>query len=281
MHVEMKGYSARDIATMLGLSPAQVRSYVDDGFIFPVHGPSGEPQFSFHDLVLLRTARELLAAKIPKRKITAALKNLQKQLPNGRPMTAVRISAIDDKLVVRDGDTLWRPESGQLLFDFSISELANKVRPFAERAAVAVREHSPELDADDWFALGVELEIAAPDEALQAYCKAVELAPQHADAHVNLGRMLHEKTSHAQAERHYRLAIAAEPDHATAYFNLALLLEEMRRTEEAIDSYREALNIQPDFADVHYNLAGVYEDLGQKNLAYKHLKAYKQLVQAR
>lgn len=275
----MKGYSARDIATMLGLSPSQVRSYVDDGFISAQKDSSGEPHFTFHDIVLLRTARELLAAKIPKRKITTALQNLQRQLPNGRPMTAVRISAIDDKLVVRDGDTLWRPESGQLLFDFSVSELENRVRPFAERAAEVARAQAESHDAEAWFALGVELEIGAPDDALQAYRKAVELDARHADAHVNLGRMLHEKRARVEAEKHYRLAIAADRDHATAWFNLALVLEELRRIDEAIEAYREAIRIEPAFADAHYNLAGVYEDQGQRNLAYKHLKQYKQLIE--
>ena len=55
----MWGYGARDVAKMLGLSVAQVRSYARLGFVEAQRGPRGELRFSFQDLVLLRTARGL------------------------------------------------------------------------------------------------------------------------------------------------------------------------------------------------------------------------------
>ena len=59
------GYSTKDVAALLGLSAAQVRSYVRAGFLSPRQGPRGEYYFSFQDLVLLRTAKGLLAASEP------------------------------------------------------------------------------------------------------------------------------------------------------------------------------------------------------------------------
>ena len=274
----MKGYSARDVATMLGLSPAQVRSYVSNGFLQPARGPRGEYHFTFHDLVLLRTARELIDANVPKRKITIALKNLQRQLPHGQPLTAVRIAALDDQVVVRDGETMWSPDSGQILFDFSIADLAQKVRPFAARKAAAARQS--DRSADEWFELGVELEIGAPDDALGAYAAAVALDASHAEAQINYGRMLYDRKEYAAAERAYRAAIAADPEQPTAHYNLAILLEDTQRMEEAIGAYREALRIDPEFADAHYNLAGVYEQLGRTPLAIRHLKYYKKLIES-
>ncbi|MGH7806347.1 MAG: MerR family transcriptional regulator, partial [Candidatus Binatia bacterium] len=55
----MSGYTARDVAKLLALSIGQVRSFVRAGFLVPERGPRGEFRFTFQDLVLLRTAKEL------------------------------------------------------------------------------------------------------------------------------------------------------------------------------------------------------------------------------
>ena len=85
--------------------------------------PGGELQFGFHDLVLLRTASELSAAKIPQRKVLRVLERLRAQLPSGRSLTGVRITADGENVIVRDGGAVWIPESGQSLFDFSVADL--------------------------------------------------------------------------------------------------------------------------------------------------------------
>jgi len=41
--------------------------------------------------VLLRTAKELEASRVPERRVHAALRELKRQLPNGRPLSAVQI----------------------------------------------------------------------------------------------------------------------------------------------------------------------------------------------
>ena len=80
-----------------------------------------------------------------------------------------------------------------------------------------------DFDAAGWYDLGLELEAVAPTEARDAYRRALELDAHHADAHVNLGRLLHEQGLVEEAERHYRQALRESPDHATAAFNLASL----------------------------------------------------------
>ncbi|HEY5610043.1 MAG TPA: tetratricopeptide repeat protein, partial [Thermoanaerobaculia bacterium] len=222
----MKGYSVRDVGTMLGLSPGQVRSYVATGFLSPERGPRGEYRFTFQDLVLLRTAKGLVAARIPPRKVRQALEQLKEQLPTGRPLTAVRIAAQGDRVVVQDGGTVWNPESGQVLFDFAVSELATKVAPHAERVAEQARREEHQLEAEDWYELGCEMEITSPREARDAYRRAVELDPHHSDAHVNLGRLLHEAGEVEAAAAHYRIAVSLDDDHSTAAFNLGVALED-------------------------------------------------------
>src|SRR2546427_4571915 len=83
----MKGYTSRDVAKLLGLTVAQVRGFARDGFLTPPsrsgRGSRRKLQFSFQDLVILRTAKALVAARIPTRRIRHALKQLRHQLPRG------------------------------------------------------------------------------------------------------------------------------------------------------------------------------------------------------
>src|SRR5213083_373837 len=94
-------YTVREVSAMLGLSAAQIRSFA--GFLQPERGPRGELRFGFHDLVILRTAGELAAAKVPQRKVQRVLQRLREQLPAERSLTGVRIAADGDRVVVSDG----------------------------------------------------------------------------------------------------------------------------------------------------------------------------------
>lgn len=272
-----RGYSTRDVASLLGLTPAQVRSYVRAGFLSPLQGPRGEYYFSFQDLVLLRTAKGLLAARVPRKRIRLALENLRSQLPEDQPLTGVRISAQGHHVVVRDGRDLWIPESGQTLFDFELSELAREASTLPLRTVRDERE-KPE-DAADWYERACELEDESPEEALAAYRRALELDPDLSDAHLNLGHLLHERGDFAAAELHYRRALELLPDDPTPAFNLGVLLQDSRRLDEAVRSYETALEIDPSFADAHYNLAGLYEERGEPEAAFRHLRTYRTLVQ--
>lgn len=278
------GYSTRDVATMLGLSQAQVRSFVRSGFLVPPRGPRGELRFSFQDLVLLRAARGLVEARVPARRVCRALSRLRDQLPTGRPLSAVRVLAEGNRVVAREGGEVWYPESGQALLDFEVSELARDAAPFARRAAAEARarderhEEAEELRAEDWYGFGYGLEATAPDDAIFAYGRALALDPDHPDANLNLGRLLHEADDLAGAEAHYRRALAARPDDATAAFNLGVALEDQGRLDEAAAAYERAVAADPDLADAHYNLAGVAERLERHMTALRHLRLYKNLI---
>ncbi len=276
----MKGYSSQDVARLLGLTVAQVRGFARDGFLPPPpgRGVRRKLQFSFQDLVILRTAKALVAARIPARRIRRALRRLRQQLPRGRSLAELRIVAEGDRIVVSDGDTAWNPESGQTHLDFAVSDLATRAAPMARRTAQAARAAEGDLDADDWYELGLELEAVEPGEARDAYRRALELDAHHADAHVNLGRLLHEQGLVEEAERHYRLALREDPDHATAAFDLGIALEDLGRPADAIEAYRAALATDPRLADAHYNVARLYEKLGKKAAALRHLSIYRRLA---
>ncbi len=274
----MKSYSTRDVAHLLGLSEAQVRSHAR-GYLAPDRGPRNAYRFSFQDLVLLRTAKALGDARVAPRRIRSALRGLSRDLPAGRPLSGVSIASEGDRVVVRDGSTAWNPESGQLLLDFHVGELAERAAPVARRLARTARRSSERLTADQWYDLGVDLETASPEDARDAYTRALVLDPRHTEARVNLGRLHQEAGRPAEAAAEYRAALRSEPRHATAAFNLGTALEDLGRRADAIAAYRKALEADEAFADAHFNLSRLYEQAGKRAAALRHLRAYKLLIE--
>ncbi len=276
----MKCYTTRDVAKLLGLSEAQVRSQARVGYLAPDRGPRNSYRFSFQDLVLLRAAKALSEARIAPRRIRRALRTLIRQLPAGRSLSGLRISSEGDRIVARDGDQAWSPESAQLLLDFRVAELADRAAPIARRQARRARRSDQPLTAEQWYSLGVDLESAAPEDARDAYTRAVALDPRHASARVNLGRWLQEDGHPELAVAEYRAALASQSRHPTAAFNLGTALEELGRRAEAIQAYRKALEADDRFADAHFNLARLYEQAGKRTAALRHLQAYKLLSES-
>jgi tetratricopeptide (TPR) repeat protein len=272
------GYTLREAARLVDLSQAQVQSWVQNGFLEPRRGARGEFRFTFQDLVLLRTAKELTRS-LSTRKVRRALQSLRQQLPAGRELTSVRITTDGQHVLVRDGNQAWNPESGQTLFDFDVSDLAARAAPLVHETALAARD-SASLEAEDWYELGSELETCEPQEARHAYGRALEIDPRHLDAHVNLGRLEHEAGQFQAAEFHYRTALEIEPDDAVAAYNLGVLLEDLRRTTEAVTAYQRAIASDPTYADAHFNLAHLYEALGRAQEAVRHLQIYRQLTES-
>lgn len=274
----MKGYTTREVGEVLGLPASRIRSWARSGLLTPQRGPRGEYVFSFQDIVLLRTARELLEKEVPARKVRAALEALRTQLPVGRPLSAVHVSAVGDRILVHDGEAAWDPDSGQLVIDFSVAEIARDAEPVARRA-IEERPAEPDRTADEWYDAGLDLEAVAPDEAATAYGRALALDPLHADAHLNLGRLLHEDGRLADAEEHYRAAIHADPESGRARYNLGVVLEDGSRETEALTAYREALELEPELAAAHFNLSRLHEAAGRQAEALSHLSEYKRLIE--
>jgi len=149
----------------------------------------------------------------------------------------------------------------------------------------------------DWYERGVGLEDTAPDRAVAAYRRALAARPGLADAHCNLGRLLHERGELAAAEHHYRQAIAADGGVALFWFNLGVVIEDRHpgidaagpdAADEAIDAYQRALALDPAQVDAHFNLARIYEQLGKRRnddlmlrRAIRHLTSYRQLARDR
>jgi tetratricopeptide (TPR) repeat protein len=143
------------------------------------------------------------------------------------------------------------------------------------------------ISALAWYDRGCELEASDPEAAIAAYRRALAGRPDLADAHNNLGRLLHDRGDLAAAEAHYRLALCAGRYIALYWFNLGVVLEDLGRGAEAIDAYERALAIDPQLADAHYNLARQIEQVARQaddevmlRRAVRHLKQYRTLSRA-
>src|SRR4051794_32421673 len=114
----MSGYTAQEVARMMGLTAGRLRAYLRSGVLSPERGARGELRFSFQDLLLLRTAEGLVRERIPPRRVRRALQLLRARMPGTRPLTGLQLSADGTDVVVRDGGARWQVESGQVLLDF-------------------------------------------------------------------------------------------------------------------------------------------------------------------
>ena len=168
--------------------------------------------FVFHFKTLfLRAAKGLTDAAISVRQSNRALTKLKDDLSQLESLSAVRIYANGSVVEVRDDEKAWEVESGQLTMNFSIQELSANVAELARSAAGGEEKALEDLDSDEWYNLGLDLEEMDPIQAPDAYREAIRLDPFNADAHVNLGRLYQLSGDLKGATRHYQLALATRP----------------------------------------------------------------------
>ena len=221
---------------------------------------------------MLRTAQALADANVPARRITRSLRELRRHLPEAMPLSGLRIGAVADRVVVREGSARWQAESGQYLLAFEGDPADGSL------SVVAPAEEEETSRAEDWFAKAVALESEDVAGALRAYAQAIDVDTSFVDAYVNCGRLLHDNRHFANAERVYRAGIKACGGDPVLLFNLGVLLEDMVRGPEAMEAYEAALRADPALADCHYNLALLCEKLAKPKEAIRHMARYRLLV---
>jgi tetratricopeptide (TPR) repeat protein len=265
-------YTLKRVQAMLGLSRRIVAGLIAEGFVAPARGRRNEWRFTFQDLMLLRTAHALRSSNIPPRKILRSLARLKATLPQELPLTGLRITAIGADIAVRDRDGRWQADSGQLLMDFDVAPVAGSVAFLAREAPSA-----PSTDAAAWFERGLALEPNDPALAEAAYRQALALAPDLAEAYLNLGAMWSEAGRFAALAALSEQAVVHCPDSPLIHFNRGVALDHLERLPEAMASYERSLALDPALADAHYNLGRLREQIGDKRGALRHFSAYRRL----
>ena len=105
---------------------------------------------------------------------------------------------------------------------------------------------------------------------------AVNIKPDYAEAHKNMGITLKELGQKEEAIESLKKAIAIDSNYVDAHYNLAITFKEQGHLDDAVKSYQKAIEIKPNFAQAHNNLGNVFTDQGQFDDA---VKSYKKAIE--
>ena len=262
----MNPYCRADVLRILRITAKQLVGWQRAGLV-----PVSET-FTFFDLLQLKKVRDLCAKKVRPAVIRESLQAMQRQVAGmENPLLEASAFNVGSRIAFRHQGRSVEPIAGQFVMDFAATGTivtTSKVKPIA-RFDTAV----------DLFSRGVALEEhpSNHDEAIRTYLQVLEIEPDHAAAHINLGTLYYNRQDFVSAERHYRLAVESDPRYALAYFDLGNVLDETGRFTEAVAAYRTAIQLAPTYADAHYNLALALERLQQPRQALRHWKTYLKL----
>ncbi len=107
---------------------------------------------------------------------------------------------------------------------------------------------------------------------------ALQLQPDYATAHYNLGTLFKEQGKLDEAVVCYQRALQLQPDYPLAHYNLGIVRQGQGKLDEAMACYQRALQLQPDLPEAHNNLGNVCHGLGMLGEA---LACYRRAVQER
>ena len=268
----MNLYCRADVLRILHITAKQLVGWQRAGL-----APVSET-FTFYDLLQLKKIRDLRAKRVRPAVIRESLQAMQKQVAGmENPLVEASAFSFGSRIAYRHEGHSVEPIAGQFIMDFGpvgtvvstntvISN--NKIKPIADLENLA-----------ELFSHGIAMEEhpATHDEAIRTYLRVLEIEPQHAAAHINLGTLYYNRQDFASAEKHYRAAVAADPRYALAYFDLGNVLDETGNVQDAIAAYRTAIQLAPTYADAHYNLALACERKGEARQALQHWKTYLKL----
>jgi tetratricopeptide (TPR) repeat protein len=219
-------YGLRDVERLLGLPRSTVRSLVQAGFVAPARGARGAWRFSFQDLIVLRKAQALAAARVPHRRIARAMKALRAQAASGQYALAFEPAAPVGELR--------RPAATPMDWFARGATLEGGDAP------AALRAYERAVDADRGFLdayvnLGRLLhETGQLARAERVYRDALEACGRAPLLLFNLGVLLEDLGRKAEAADAYRGALRADPRLADGHYNLALLYDQLGRPREAL-----------------------------------------------
>jgi tetratricopeptide (TPR) repeat protein len=115
-------------------------------------------------------------------------------------------------------------------------------------------------------------------DEISLYDYLLTITPRSAILHADLGVALSSAGRTGEAIDHYRQAVQIEPQYALAHFNLgAELAKSADTTDEAIEQYQEALKIDPNLLSAHLNLVGSLLAKGRLEEAATHAEKAVQL----
>ena len=263
-------YSRADLLRILSVTPRQYANWERAGLL------ASSGSYSFFDLLQVKKVRDLCAKSVRPAVIRQSLEAMQQRAAGMQnPLLEAGASSTNKhRVAFRHEGRLLEPIAGQFVMDFSPREKVVTSTPI-----LAQQPTPSEDEAAEWFGRGIAMEEdpGTQTEAIAAYQRVLDLEPEHAAAHINLGTLYYNRQDFTLAEKHYRLALVADPRYALAHFDLGNVLDETGRVQEAIQTYSTALQLAPTYADAHYNIALAYEKVREPRKALQHWRAYVKL----
>ena len=101
------------------------------------------------------------------------------------------------------------------------------------------------------------------EEAEKKYKEIINLQPNHAVAHINLGILFQKFGKIQDAETIFKKGIELKPDFASAYSNLGNIQVELGKEDEAEINYKKAITLEPNFTSAYNNLGNLLNILGR------------------
>ena len=101
------------------------------------------------------------------------------------------------------------------------------------------------------------------DEAIEFYQKAIQLNDSFFEAYISLGNIFMKKGQFNKAIINYQIALRIEPLSPDAYSSLGTALLKAERYNEAVICCQKALELAPQNADMHYNFGIALQEQGR------------------
>jgi tetratricopeptide (TPR) repeat protein len=260
-------YTRNEAVRILGVTPRQLQYWEQLQLVRP-RARWGERFYNFADLVALGTIKRLTEERIPARRLRRAIAVVEREMGLPRlPLQSLELRVSGRQVAVippmPDGRPI-EPLTGQFLLRFPRSARAPRVHRMVSRSA------------EEWFefAIACDTQPETMTEAVAAYRRVIEMAPEWVEAHINLGVALYQCGELDDARRAFSTALSLEPRSSIASFNMGCVLDELGEIEEAIRYFEQAVLISPANSDAHFNLALAYEKRHDRRRARQHWSQY-------
>jgi len=273
-------YTAKLIATLVGVHVARVRVWQRRGWIVPVSETHRLAWFDFTELTVSRNLAQLEKAGATPKLLARKLAEIHRHWPDvGRPLAELSLVLDGKKLLVRRGGELVEP-GGQLRIDFdALSEDAVEPPAAVLSSAQFLSREQADATPEQFAAWAAEQDEAGNLRlAAELYRVALAAGGPQPELCFQLAEALYRAGDLPAARERYFMAIELDENYVEARANLGCVLLDLGEKELAVAAFQGALRSHEAYADAHYHLARTFDELGQAGAAATHWSRFLELA---